>query len=163
MPILRYITVAIASALVSAYSILWYASPAPIEQSHAVTVPPLTMQDHHGDLLIWGSWKAVAGYSHPGENAIEIRCSVAKTTCSEAYANIFHHDEGEDIEAQVFNYEVVEWTDVLLHAVAKGAIAECIDRNLYVSLSDKTASLEWIPQAGCEGDIGAAVLVGDPL
>jgi hypothetical protein len=77
--------------------------------------------------------------------------------------NLLHHDEGEDITAQVFNYEVVEWTDSLLHAVAKGAMAECIDRNLFVSLTDQTASLEWIPQEGCEGDIGAAVLVGDPL
>lgn len=105
----------------------------------------------------------MAGYDQPGKNAIEIRCNAAKTTCSEAYANLLHHDEGEDIEAQVFSYQVVEWTDSLLHAVAKGAMEECIDRNLYVSLNDKTASLEWMPQESCEGDIGAAVLVGDPL
>jgi hypothetical protein len=104
----------------------------------------------------------VAGYEQPGKNAIEIRCNAAKTACSEAYANMLH-DEGEDITAQVFNYEVVEWTASLLHAVAKGAMAECIDRNLYVSLNDQTASLEWMPQEGCEGDIGAAVLVGDQL
>jgi hypothetical protein len=163
MPILRYVTISLASALVAAYAALWYASPAPIEQSHAVTVPPLTVQEHQGDLLIWGSWKTVAGYEQPGKNAIEIRCNATKTACSEAYANLMHHDDGEDIEAQVFNYEVVEWTDSLLHAVAKGAMAECIDRNLYVSLNDKTASLEWMPQEGCDGDTGAAVLVGDPL
>ena len=123
MPILRYLTISLASALVAAYAALWYASPAPIEQSHVVTVPSLTVQEHQGDLLIWGSWKTVAGYEQPGKNAIEIRCNATKTTCSEAYANLMHHDEGEDIEAQVFNYEVVEWTESLLHAVAKGAHA----------------------------------------
>lgn len=163
MLILRYLAISLASALVAAYAALWYVSPAPIEQSHAVTVPSLTVQEHQGDLLIWGSWKTVAGYEQPGKNAIEIRCNVAKSSCSEAYANLLHHDDGEDIEAQVFNYEVVEWTDSLLHAVAKGAMAECLDRNLFVSLTDQTASLEWMPQERCEGDTGAAVLVGDPL
>lgn len=163
MPIFRYLTVSLASALVAAYAALWYATPAPFEQSHVVTVPPLTFQEYQGDVLIWGSWQTVAGYDQPGKNAIEIRCNHARTACSEAYANLLHHDEGEDIEAQVFNYEVVEWTDTLLHAIAKGAMGECTDRNLYVSLDHKTASLELMPQDGCEGDIGAAVLVGDPL
>lgn len=160
---LRYLFVSLASALVAAYAALWYASPATIEQSHTVTVPTLTMQEYQGDLIIWGSWQTVAGYDRPGRNAIEIRCNQAKTACSEAYANLLHHDEGEDIEAQVFNYEVVEWTDTLLHAVAKGAMPECTDRNLYVSLDHKTASLELMPQDGCKGDMVAAVLVGDPL
>lgn len=71
------------------------------------------MQEHHGDLLIWGSWKTVVGHDQPGKNAIEIRCNAAKTVCSEAVANILHHDEGEDIEAQVFSYEVLEWSDSL--------------------------------------------------
>lgn len=44
MPILRYLIVSLASALVAAYAALWYASPAPIEQSHVVTLPPLTVQ-----------------------------------------------------------------------------------------------------------------------
>lgn len=163
MPIFRYLTVSLASALVAAYVALWYATPAPLEQFHVVTVPPLTFQEHQGDLLIWGSWQTVAGYDQPGKNAIEIRCNQAKTACSEAYANVLHHDEGEDIEARVFNYEVVEWTDTLLHAVAKGATPECTDRNLYVSLDHNTASLELMPQDGCEGGMVAAVLVGDPL
>ena len=149
--------------MVAAYAALWFANPAPLEQSHAVTLPPLTVQEHQGDLLSWGGWKTVAGYEQPGKNAIEISCNFVRKTCSEAYASILHHDEGEDLEARVFNYEVVEWSDKLLHAVAKGAMADCIDRNLYVSLNDKTTSLEWIPQEGCEGDIGAAVLIGDPV
>jgi hypothetical protein len=163
MTVIRYLTVSLASALVAAYVALWYAAPVPLEQFHGITVPPLKVQEHQGDLLIWGSWKTVAGYEQPGKNAIEIRCNQLKAVCNEGYANILHHDEGEDIEAQVFSYEVVEWTDSLLHAVAKGAMAECIDRNLYVSLNDKTASLEWMPQEDCEGDTGAAMLVGDPL
>ena len=93
---LKYLLVSLASALVATYVALWYATPAPIEQSHIVTVPSLTMQQHQADLLIWGSWKTVAGYEQPGRNAIEIRCNKAKTVCSEAFANILHHDEGED-------------------------------------------------------------------
>lgn len=163
MPILRYLTISFASALVAAYAALWYATPAPLEQSHVVTAPPLIFQEYQGDLLIWGSWQTVAGYEQPGKNAIEIRCNQARTACSEAYANILHHDEGDDIEAKVFNYDVVEWTDTLLHAVAKGAMPECTDRTLYVSLDHKTASLELMPQDGCAGDMVAAVLVGDPF
>lgn len=163
MHILRYLTISLASALVAAYAALWFASPAPVEQSHAVTLLPLVVEEHQGGLLIWGSWKTVASYEQPGKSAIEIRCNAAKTACSEAYANLLHHDEGEDIEAQVFSYEVLEWSDSLLHAVAKGAMAECLDRNLYVSLNDKMARLVWLPQEGCEGDTGAAVLMGDPL
>ncbi|MFO3797042.1 MAG: hypothetical protein ACK8QZ_07125 [Anaerolineales bacterium] len=163
MTVIRYLTVSLASALVAAYVALWYASPVPLEQFHGVTVPPLKVQEYQGDLLIWGSWKTVAGYEPPGNNAIEIRCNQIKAVCSEAYANILHHDEGEDIEAQVFSYEVVEWTDTLLHATAKGVMAECTDRNLYVSLDHKSASLELNPQEGCDGDMSAAVLIGDPL
>lgn len=163
MQYIKYLLVSLASALVAAYAALWYAVPVPLEVPSVVTVPPLTFQEYQGDLLIWGSWQTVAGYEQPGKNAIEIRCNKAKTVCSEAYANLLHHDEGEDIEARVFNYEVVEWTDTLLHAIAKGEMPECTDRNLYISLDHKTASLELIPQDGCEGDIVAAVLVGDTL
>src|SRR3990167_3336649 len=74
MPILRYLAISLASALVAAYAVLWYASPAPIEQSHAVTVPPLTVQEHQGDLLIWGSWKTVAGCGEPRHNPGQNRC-----------------------------------------------------------------------------------------
>lgn len=55
MPILRYLSVSLASALVTAYAAYWYASSTPIEQPHAVMVPPMTVKEHQGNLLIWGS------------------------------------------------------------------------------------------------------------
>ena len=163
MQYIKYLLVSLASALVAAYAALWLTAPSPLEKPTSITLPPLTIQQEGDDLKVWGSWRTVAGYEQPGANGIEIRCNQAQKTCHEAYASIFHHDTGADIEAQVFSYSVVEWSDTLLHAVAKGAMAECIDRNLFVSLNNKTASLEWMPQEGCEGDTGAAVLVGDPL
>lgn len=160
---LKYLFVSVASAFVATHVALWYVNPAPVKQSYAVTLPPLTVQAYQGDLLIWGSWQAVEGYEQPVSNAVEIRCNPVRKTCSEAYASILYHDEGEDLEAQVFDYEVVEWSDITLHAVAKGALAGCVDRNLYVNLGTGSASLELAPVEGCEGDMGRAVLVGDPV
>lgn len=42
--ILRYLSVSLASALVAAYTALWLAYPAPLEQPHAVVRPPLIIQ-----------------------------------------------------------------------------------------------------------------------
>lgn len=41
---------------------------------------------------------------------------------------------------------------------------ECIDRVLLVDLLAKGATLKWGPGGnGCEGDIGEAILIGDPI
>lgn len=40
MPILRYLSVALASALVAAYASIWLVSPAPLERV-TTTIPPL--------------------------------------------------------------------------------------------------------------------------
>lgn len=164
MPILRYITVSLASALVAVYTTLWLANPDPLEQSRVVVRPPLTINQQGDELLLWGGWATVAGYEPPGVNAVEIRCNRGSGTCQEAYASILHHDEGEDLEAQVFNYAVVEWTEQILNATASMPEAECVTRSLMVVLPAGSASLELLPEGeNCEFDASAAMLVGDPL
>ncbi|NRH29224.1 hypothetical protein [Pseudomonas sp. MS19] len=110
-----------------------------------------------------GWWKTVDGYQSPGTNAVEIRCSRDRNTCNEAVATILHHTTGEDIEAQVFSYRVIRWDDASIEVVAERAIGLCLERRLAISLTEKTAALNWTPPTGCEADKGRAVLVGDPL
>lgn len=163
MHYLKYLAVALASTLVSVYVALRFVAPATAEASHAVVRPPLTIDQGDEDLLIWGSWDTQRGYEAPGTNAIEIRCDRAAGRCQEAYASILHHMEGEDLEAQVFDYRVQDWTDARLVAVADDFMG-CLSRRLLVDLPAKQARLEWAPGSdGCEGDTGTAVLVGDPL
>lgn len=163
MPYLRYIAIALASSLVSAYAVLWFVAPNTVESPHAVIRPPLKVEQQDGQLLIWGGWETKKGYDAPGTNAVEIRCDRASARCTEAYASILHHTEGEDLEAQVFGYVVQTWTDTQIQAVAGQAMG-CLDRRLLVDLASRQARLEWSPgSAGCKGDTGAAVLGGDPL
>ena len=164
MPILRYLSISLASALVASYAALWLANPAPLEQLHSVVRPPLIIEQQGDDLMLWGGWSTVAGYEPPGVNAVEIRCNRGSGSCLEAYASILHHDEGEDLEAQVFNYEVVEWTEQMLHAISVMPHADCVTRSLVMALPDGSASLELLPKGDdCEFDASAAMLVGDPL
>lgn len=160
----KYLVVALASAFLSAYAALWYAAQATAEAPHSVVRPPLTVEQSGGKLLIWGGWKTQQGYEAPGTNAIEIRCERVSGRCTEAYASILHHTEGEDLEAQVFNYTIQTWSDTEVMAVAERAMG-CLSRRLLVDLPGKQARLEWGPgaDASCDGDVGAAILVGDPI
>lgn len=162
MPHLKTLAIAVASALLAAYAALWFAVPRTVEAPHTVIRPPLKVEAEGEALLLWGAWDTREGYVAPGTNAVEIRCDKASRRCTEAYASILHHTEGEDLEAQVFSYQVQSWTDTELLAVADQAIG-CLSRRLRVNLAAQQARLEWGPgAAGCEGDVGAAVLVGDP-
>ncbi|MCG4454953.1 hypothetical protein LJY18_16880 [Pseudomonas sp. MMS21-TM103] len=164
MPILRYLSISLASALVASYAALWLANPTPLEQHHSLVRPPLIIEQQGNDLMLWGGWSTVAGYEPPGVNAVEIRCNRDSGRCLEAYASILHHDEGEDLEAQVFNYEVVDWTEQMLHATGVMPHANCVTRSLVVALPAGSASLELLPKGDdCEFDASAAMLVGDPL
>lgn len=164
MPILRYLSISLASALVASYSALWLANPAPLEQLYSVVRPPLIIEQQGDDLMLWGGWSTVAGYEPPTVNAVESHCNRESGSCLEAYASILHHDEGEDLEAQVFNYQVVEWTGQMLHATGVMPHAECVTRSIVVALSAGSASLELLPKGDdCEFDACAATLVGDPL
>lgn len=162
MPILRYLCVALASALVAAYAAIWLASPAPLERV-ATTIPPLRIaQDDN--LIIWGGWRPIEGDIYGSTNGVEIICNRERQTCLEAYAELLYHDTGEDLAAQAFDYEVTQWDDQRLQAIDKDGMGECLDRILNVDLVGEGATLEWRPGEGeCEGDTGKAVLVGDPL
>ncbi|WP_439888295.1 hypothetical protein ACSX1C_03750 [Pseudomonas sp. MBLB4123] len=166
MPYAKYFAVALASALLSAYAALWFATPVTAETPLSVVRPPLTIEQSDETLLIWGGWETQQGYEAPGSNAIEIRCERASGRCIEAYASILHHTEGEDLEAQAFQYAVQDWTDTEVTAVAERA-NDCLSRRLLVDLPRKQARLEWGPNsnADCDGDgdVGVAVLVGDPI
>ncbi|MFV9655898.1 hypothetical protein ACNFCK_13360 [Pseudomonas sp. NY15366] len=162
MPILRYISVALASALVAAYAAIWIVSPAPLERV-TTTIPPLRIAQGDG-LVIWGGWHTVEGYNHGSTTGVEIICKRERQTCLEAYASLLFHTEGQDLEAQAFAYEVTAWDDQHLVAISKDGMGECLDRILNVDLVGEGATLQWRPGEGdCEGDTGKAVLVGDPL
>ena len=160
----RYLAIALASSLLTAYTVLWFIAPTTAESSQTVVRPPLKVEYRDGQLLVWGGWETETGYDAPGTNAIEIRCFKMSARCTEAYASILHHTEGEDLEAQVFDYAVQTWTDSQIQAVAEHSM-DCLDRRLLVDLATLQARLEWSPgsEAGCDGDTGSAVLVGDPL
>ncbi len=160
MRYLNTLLIALASALCATYLALWFTKPTPIENT---TIPPLTFREEQDGIVIWGGWKTVAGYQAPGTNAVEIRCSRTANKCHEAVASILHHDQGEDLEAQVFSYKLSTWNAGKLEAVAENTMGECLERHLVIHIPDKSVVLSWSPPSGCEGDTGRAVLVGDPL
>ncbi|MEQ6327827.1 hypothetical protein VLF92_05765 [Pseudomonas chengduensis] len=59
MTILRYLCVALASALMAAYAAIWLASPAPLERATATTLPLRVAQGDN--LIICGGWRTVEG------------------------------------------------------------------------------------------------------
>lgn len=114
--------------------------------------------------MLWGSWDTAAGFKPYGVNAVEIRCNRQNERCIEAYASILHHSEGEDLEAQVFSYEIAEWTEHAISATALMPDADCVARVLSVDLPNGPASLELLPDRdACEFEASTAKLVGDPL
>lgn len=160
MRYINYLLIAVTSALCATYSVLWLTKPSPLEST---TIPPLIFKETKGEIVVWGGWKAVEGYQSPGTNAVEVRCNRELGTCNEALATILHHTEGEDLEAQVFNYQITRWDEAVIEAVAARSMGLCLERRLVIHLQDKTAALSWSPPAGCEADTGRAVLAGDPL
>ncbi len=160
MRYLNYVVASLASALIATYAVLWFAHPTPLENT--VTLPPLSVFEQPDGFLLWGGWRTVAGYEPPGTNAVEIRCNRVQNTCTEAYASLLQHDTGLDLVAEVFSYEVISWSETRLEALAKGAMAGC-DRALYIDLIGQGATMKWLPGEDCEGDMTAAILVGDPV
>ncbi|WP_076423753.1 hypothetical protein [Aquipseudomonas alcaligenes] len=160
MRYINYLLIAFTSALCATYSVLWLTKPSPLEST---TIPPLIFNETKGEIVIWGGWKAVEGYQSPGKNAVEVRCYRELGTCNEALATILHHTEGEDLEAQIFTYQITRWDEAGVDAVAERSMGLCLERRLMIHLQDKTAALRWSPPAGCDADKGRAVLVGDPL
>lgn len=93
-------------------------------------------------------------YQSPGVNAVEVRSNRELGTCNESLATILHHSEGEDLEAQVFNYQITRWDESDIEAVAARAMGLCLERRLAIHLQDKTAALSWSPPDGCEAETG---------
>lgn len=87
------------TALVTAYATTWFLNSNSIEHP-VVTVPPLLIEHEAGTLMAIGGWATTHGYSHPGRSAVEIRCYRDLQLCTEAFANVHHHDEGADLEAE---------------------------------------------------------------
>lgn len=159
--ILKICVAALAAALASAL--------VTVGLTHSVTVdsptlPPLVFSEDGGDQVIWGAWKTVQGYDAPGIHSTEIRCNKARMSCVEGLGTLLIHDDGQDLESQVFEYRVSEWGDSEITATAVTQMSGCLQRRLSIQLKDQTASLSWKPQDTCEdGDTGRAILVGDPL
>ncbi|MBV5614701.1 hypothetical protein [Ectopseudomonas oleovorans] len=156
----KCLLIALASALGASYAVLWFVKPSPIEST---TIPPLLLKEQQGELIVWGGWKTVEGYQAHGTSAVELRCHRERGTCTEALATILHHDSGQDLEAQVFHYQITHWDEARLEAFASKAIEHCLDKHLVIHVKDRSADLRWLPSAGCEADQGRAVLIGDPL
>lgn len=102
----KYLLILLASALITSYAVLWLLRPAPLE---SITIPPVLMKEQQGELVVWGGWRTVEGYQSQDVNAVEVRCNRDRGTCNEAFATILHHEAGEDLEAQVFHYQITRW------------------------------------------------------
>lgn len=126
-----------------------------------VFIPERLADQSDGYLQIMGGCITEEGYQPPGRSAVEIRCYPEQQLCTEAVATIFHHTEGSDLVAQTYLYQVTDWTDAHIQAVAAGAMGECHERRLQLYPQDTDARLEWGPGNGCEGDSGSAVLIGE--
>jgi len=79
----------------------------------------------------------VSGYEQPCANATEIRCSRQHNRCIEAYANILHYDTGQDLEAQIFEYQIESWTADQVRAIATAAMGPCLSRTLSIHVAEK--------------------------
>ena len=65
MRYLRYLAIALASSLLTAYTVLWFVAPTTVEAPNSVIRPPLKVEQQDGQLLIWGGWETKKGYVLP--------------------------------------------------------------------------------------------------
>lgn len=125
-------------------------------------IPPLLFSEAQGELVIWGAWKTTEGYDDPSIAATEIRCSKERMACTEGVGHLLIHDTGQDLEAEAYGYEIENWSDTSISAVATRPMAECLMRRLSINLGEKAATLSWTPSSKCNGgDIGRAELIGE--
>lgn len=157
---LNYPLFVVLVALGSSYLPVWLQKG---DAQVTTTIPPMIFQYEENDLLVWGGWKTVAGYVAPGTNAVEIQCRKDRKVCSEAFASVYQHSEGQDLEASTYEYAVTDWTDNGIEAIAENGMGGCLDRILRIGFQPESATVQWRPGAGCDGSEGHAVLIGDPL
>ena len=163
---LRQRALFLGSAVAVAFVVVWFIPKAPSEpqaEPPVTTIPPLRV-DQGDSVLIWGGWRTVAGHDLRVTNAVEIICSRELQTCMESYAELLQHDAGQDLAAKTYNYTVTRWDEQRLEALSPEGMGRCVDRILHVDLTGEGATLLWRPSNDtCEGDVGKAILVGDPL
>ncbi|KRW63370.1 hypothetical protein AO729_08945 [Pseudomonas sp. TTU2014-066ASC] len=151
---------ALATSIITASVTAWIVGR-PADTPEPV-IPPLLFSEVQGELVIWGAWKTTEGYDDPSIAATEIRCSKERMTCTEGVGHLLIHDAGQDLEAEAYSYEIANWSDTSISAVATRLMAECLERRVFVNLSQNSAELRWAPTSECKGgDTGKAVLVGD--
>lgn len=160
MPIRTIAATALATSVITAAVTAWIVGR-PAETPEPV-IPPLLFSEVQGELVIWGAWKTTEGYDDPSIAATEIRCSKERMKCTEGVGRLLIHDAGQDLEAEAFDYEIENWNDTGMSAVATRLTAECLERRMFVDISQNSAELRWAPTSKCTGgDTGKAVLVGD--
>jgi len=80
----------------------------------------------------------------------------------EGVGHLLIHDAGQDLEAEAYAYEIANWSDTTISAVATRLMAECLERRVIVNLSQNSAELRWAPTSECKvGDAGKDVLIGN--
>lgn len=82
-------------------------------------------------------------------------------SCVEGLGRLLIHDEGQDLEAETFGYQVEDWSETSIKSVATRLMAECLERRMNIDLSNQTAVVTWAPSSTCDGgDTGKAILIG---
>lgn len=151
---------ALATSVITAVVTAWIVGR-PADTAEPV-IPPLLFSEVQGELVIWGAWKTTEGYDEPSIAATEIRCSKERMTCTEGVGHLLIHSAGQDLEAEAYGYEIEDWSDTSISAVATRLMAECLERRVFVNLSQNSAELKWAPASACNGGAtGKAVLIGD--
>ena len=129
-----------------------------------LTIPPLVFYEEQDELVIWGAWNTTLGYDDHATAATEIRCSKSRMSCIEDVGRLLMHDEGQDLEAETFGYQVGDWSETSIESVATRLMADCLERRMNIDLSNQTAVVTWAPSNTCKGgDTGGAVLVGEKV
>ncbi|WP_405120141.1 hypothetical protein [Pseudomonas leptonychotis] len=160
MSALKLAATALCSSAITAALTVW-AMKTPDPGPHLM-IPPLAFYEEQDELVIWGAWNTTMGYDDHATAATEIRCSKARMSCVEGVGRLLIHDEGQDLEAETFGYQIEKWSDESISALATRLMADCLERRITINLDEKTALVTWRPSNTCDGgDTGEAILIGE--
>lgn len=83
-------------------------------------------------------------------------------SCVEGIGRLLINDEGQDLEAETFGYQIEDWSKTSIKTVATRLMADCLERRMNIDPTNKTAVVTWEPSNTCEnGDTGKAILIGE--
>lgn len=160
MSALKLTATALFSSAITAVISAWAMTAPPPKP--LLTIPPLAFYEEQDELVIWGAWNTTLGYDDLATAATEIRCSKSRMSCVEGVGRLLIHDEGQDLEAETFGYQVEDWSETSIKIVATRLMADCLIRRMNIDLSNQTAEVTWAPSNKCEdGDTGKAVLISE--